>query len=73
MTEKNAKRGGSAKLKATARHQLRLPGFVAEESVGLGDMVTRATSYLGIRPCSGCDRRRAALNRWMSFNSGRRG
>jgi hypothetical protein len=71
--KKNAKRSGSVKAKATARHQLRLPGFLAEESVGLGDVVARTTSYLGIRPCSGCDHRRAALNRWVSFNSRRRG
>lgn len=56
-----------------ARHSLRLPGFIVDEPVGLGDVVTRTTSYLGIRPCGGCDRRRAALNRWMSFNSGRPG
>jgi len=43
--------------------QIRLPGFVAKEDVGLGDLVKRATSAVGIRPCGGCGRRAEALNR----------
>jgi hypothetical protein len=46
---------------------IRLPGFVRDEEIGLGDVVHRATSSLGIRPCSGCLRRAALLNRWLSF------
>jgi hypothetical protein len=63
--------------KATAReteeqperqpHRVRLPGFVKDEEVGLGDVVKRATYSLGIRPCGGCGRRAATLNRWMVF------
>ena len=45
--------------------RVRLPGFIVEEEIGLGDVVKRATSYLGIRPCGGCQDRAAALNRWM--------
>jgi hypothetical protein len=52
-------------------HQVRLPGFLIEEDVGLGDVVKRATSTVGIRPCGGCERRAAALNRWLVF-TGRR-
>lgn len=52
-------------------HRVRLPGFVTDEEIGLGDLVTRASSYLAIRPCGGCKARAAALNRWMVF--GRRG
>jgi hypothetical protein len=48
-------------------HRVRLPTFVSDEDVGLGDMLKRATSTVGIRPCSGCDRRAAALNRWLVF------
>lgn len=51
-------------------HRVRLPGFIAGDDVGLGDVVTKTTSYLGMRPCSGCDRRRVALNRWMTFGKG---
>lgn len=48
-------------------HRIRLPGFVNEEEVGLGDAIKRVTYALGIRPCEGCGRRAAALNRWMTF------
>lgn len=54
------------------RRQVRLPGFVGDGEIGLGDVVKRATSYLGIRSCGGCEQRRAALNRWMAFTNGRR-
>jgi hypothetical protein len=52
-------------------HRVRLPGFVTDEDVGLGDLIKRATSAVGIKPCGGCQRRAAALNRWMVFH-GRR-
>jgi hypothetical protein len=50
----------------------RLPGFIDAEDIGLGDVVKRATSYLGIRACGGCEQRRIALNRWVAFTKGRR-
>ena len=52
-------------------HRVRLPGFVSDQDVGLGDAIKRATSTVGIRPCGGCEGRAAALNRWFVF-SGRR-
>lgn len=48
-------------------HRVRLPGFIGDEEIGLGDAIQRATSYFGIQPCGGCGRRAAALNRWMVF------
>ena len=51
----------------TPPHRVRLPGFIADEEIGLGDVIKRATSYFGIKPCGGCERRAAALNRWMVF------
>jgi hypothetical protein len=48
-------------------YRVRLPRFVKDEEVGLGDVVTRATYSVGIRPCGGCGRRAAALNRWVAF------
>jgi hypothetical protein len=48
-------------------HRIRLPGFIREEEVGLGDVVKRATYALGIKPCGGCEGRAVALNRWMVF------
>jgi len=46
-------------------HRVRLPGFVIEEEIGLGDAVKRATYAVGIKACAGCERRAAAMNRWM--------
>jgi hypothetical protein len=52
-------------------YRVRLPGFITDKDIGLGDVIKRATSAVGIKPCGGCARRAAALNRWMVF-SGRR-
>jgi hypothetical protein len=49
-------------------YQVRLPGFLIEEEVGLGDVIKKATYAMGIRPCGGCEKRAAALNRWMTFS-----
>lgn len=49
--------------------RMRLPGFIADEEIGLGDVIKRATSYFGMQPCAGCDRRAATLNRWMAFTN----
>lgn len=46
---------------------VRLPGFVTDEEIGLGDAIKRASYMLGIKPCGGCERRAAKLNRWVSF------
>ncbi len=51
-----------------ARHQVRLPGFISEETIGLGDVVKRLTSYAGLKPCGGCEQRAAVLNQWMAFS-----
>ncbi len=48
-------------------HRVRLPGFLIEKEIGLGDVVKRVTYGMGIKPCGGCERRAAALNRWMHF------
>lgn len=50
----------------------RLPGFISpEENVGLGDVIKRATSLVGIKPCGSCNQRAEALNKRLAF-SGRR-
>ena len=51
--------------------RVRLPSFIADEDIGLGDAIKRATSYLGIQPCRGCERRAAALNKLLVFGSRR--
>jgi len=52
-------------------YRVRLPGFISEKEIGLGDVIKRATYAIGINPCGGCSGRAAALNRWMVF-SGKR-
>jgi hypothetical protein len=49
-------------------HRVRLPGFLIEKEIGLGDVIKRATWSIGITPCTGCEKRAAALNRWMKFS-----
>jgi hypothetical protein len=48
-------------------HRIRLPGFVTDKDVGFGDAIKRVTYAFGMKPCSGCERRAAALNRWFTF------
>jgi hypothetical protein len=64
MTEDEKGSGRHAKDKA---FRVRLPGFVRDEEIGLGDVVKRMTYAAGIRPCGGCEKRAAALNRRMIF------
>jgi len=48
-------------------HRVRLPGFISDEPVGLGDAVKRATSSIGIKPCAPCAKRAERLNQWLVF------
>jgi hypothetical protein len=48
-------------------HRVRLPGFLIEDEIGLGDVIKRATYAMGFQPCGGCQKRAAALNRWITF------
>jgi hypothetical protein len=70
MNKEEAKEGQTGKSERQP-YKVRLPGFITDEDVGLGDVIKRATSAVGIRPCGSCEQRAAALNRWLSF-SGRR-
>jgi hypothetical protein len=48
---------------------MRLPGFITEEEVGLGDVIKKVTYAIGFKqPCGGCQKRAAALNRRMRFS-----
>lgn len=49
-------------------YRVRLPGFISDQDIGLGDVIKRATSAVGIRPCDDCAKRAAMLNRWMVFS-----
>jgi hypothetical protein len=64
---KKASAGETKQQRERQPRRVRLPGFVKDEEMGLGDVIKRATYSVGIRPCAGCGRRAAALNRWMTF------
>jgi hypothetical protein len=49
-------------------HRVRLPGFLIEEEIGLGDVIRKVTHIAGVAPCIGCERRATALNRWVRFS-----
>jgi hypothetical protein len=51
----------------TTPRKVRVQGFITGEEVGLGDDVKRVTYAMGIKPCGGCERRAAAMNRRMVF------
>jgi hypothetical protein len=51
---------------------IRLPGFVSDEDIGLGDVIKHATASIGIRPCGGCLRRAESLNRRIVFTGHRK-
>ena len=53
-------------------YRVQVPGFLAKGEVGLGDVVKHVTTAVGIKPCAGCQRRAAALNRYVVF-TGQRG
>lgn len=70
MTEQMEEDAKPDRTRGTA-HRVRLPGFISGEEIGLGEVIQRATSYVGIKPCGGCLQRAQALNQWMAFTSRR--
>jgi hypothetical protein len=70
MTEEKAQ-SDMANKPERQPHRVRLPGFISDENIGLGDVIKRMTSTFGVAPCDGCAQRAATLNRWMVFSGGR--
>jgi hypothetical protein len=70
MRGNDVKKDSRAKPETAERppHRVRLPGFLLEEEIGLGDVIKRVTYAVGIKPCGGCEKRAATLNRWMHFS-----
>jgi hypothetical protein len=66
MAKKRGKTESGISQRAAQR--VRLPGFLIEEDVGLGDLVKKVTYVMGIKHCGGCEKRAAALNRWITFH-----
>lgn len=52
---------------SASKRRVRLPRFVVDEPVGLGEVVKRVTRAAGIAPCAPCKRRAAKLDQWMRF------
>jgi hypothetical protein len=64
------KKSGQETDAGTVEHQprrVRLPGFLIDEEIGLGDSIKRVTYAMGIKPCQGCEKRASALDRWIRF------
>jgi hypothetical protein len=51
--------------------RMSIPRFISDEDLGLGDVVKRVTSSMGIKTCGGCQRRAERLNHWLVFSGGR--
>lgn len=68
--ERESGRGPTQQDEPTRR--VRLPGFIVDnQKIGLGDVLKKTTSYFGVQPCGGCERRAAALNVWLVFTNRR--
>jgi len=72
MKKEEEVRGDHGDTSKRQPYRVRLPGFITDEDVGLGDVIKRVTYAVGIKPCGGCERRAGTLNRWLVF-SGKRG
>jgi hypothetical protein len=59
--------GGDRESPKRRPRNVRLPVFVSDEPVGLGDLIKRATSAIGVRPCGGCAERARRLNNRLTF------
>jgi hypothetical protein len=67
MNTKPKSQAGSGESKHQP-HRVRFPGFLVEPEIGLGDAIKRVTYAMGIKPCGGCEKRAAALNRFIRFS-----
>jgi hypothetical protein len=52
-------------------YKIRLPDFIVEDEIGLGDAIKRVTSSIGIKPCGGCQQRASKLNNLIVFTDKR--
>ncbi len=62
-----SKKGGPADKKRPPTYLVLLPGFMIKKEIGLGDVISRATSEIGLKPCAACRKRAAALNKRLVF------
>ena len=52
--------------------RIRVPGFLVDQEIGLGNAIKRVTSSIGVRPCGGCQRRAAQMDRRVVLQGYRR-
>jgi hypothetical protein len=50
----------------SAKYRISVPGLGSGQ-IGLGDVIGRTASLVGLTPCGGCQRRARALNSWLVF------
>ena len=67
MRPKETRPGAPQEERANQPYHMRLPGFISDDEMGLGEVIKRITTAVGIKPCDGCTRRVAALNAWFVF------
>ena len=65
--DKRDRREKTVKKSGQQPFRIRLPGFITDDEVGLGDVIKGVTSRVGIRQCGGCRRRAEILNNWVLF------
>jgi hypothetical protein len=53
-----------------AKYRISVPGL-ASGQIGLGDVIGRTASLVGLTPCGGCQRRAQVLNSWLAFSARR--
>lgn len=64
MEEHNS---GHQAERGSHHYRVRMPGFIVEEDIGLGDVIRHINYRIGIKTCGGCERRAAVLNQWLVF------
>ena len=70
MEQPGAKTSGGSPVPRP--YYVRIPGLLPHRQLGLGDAIKSVTQTIGLRPCGGCERRAAVLNRWLVFTGPRR-
>jgi hypothetical protein len=70
MNDRESEKGFPSIENTDQPYQVRLPRFILDEEIGLGDAIKKVTYAFGIRPSSdcGCGRRAAMLNRLVTLS-----
>jgi hypothetical protein len=61
-----------APMKRKQPYVVKLPGFINNDDIGLGRLVSTITSRAGVKACDGCIRRANLLDAWIVISSRRR-